>query len=539
MKVVKLVMKQPTSSSPSSSSSSSDVPKSTITCIEENLSATSSSFQRVLKIKEDGDNCDDSSTVTSTFCQSGTFSSSASSSFDASSSGDQGNIKLQQQQKLNQGKRKLKKETIQAMLKKESTTYKSYDYFHTMQPKNIYIYTHENEVGVEGCDKDDTICSKSLSSITTTTTDLSSSSTPPNTPPPPQKSGMDSPTSVRSNSDSAPMKKRRYADAVCRDKICEWTYRLINFFNVNRETVYFTMSYLDRFLMSYKVDRYTYKILATTSLLLALKVHQPRKLILKNVIEDLSKGEFDMDDVDRTELMMLKTLSWSLHPPSPMDFVSRLIEYQLPLIAALNHSLTVGGAATSPSPTPNATESNGGPGKSLFFNVDKVQAHAIFFVELSVFDYYFVTQKPSVVALAAILNTIEGLGLFQKISLSTSSTSQSRQLFYRIVLSIFDLVQVNIGTTMGNGDDGGISVARSKLWGLYETSEEGINAKKTLPDSSAPLFCRRGGEDRKELSDNTDDLIFGDQNGDQKSRRMLAPRSVSFTVKTNNDFSTI
>mmetsp|Transcript_22913 Transcript_22913/g.28886 ORF Transcript_22913/g.28886 Transcript_22913/m.28886 type:complete len:535 (+) Transcript_22913:318-1922(+) len=533
MKIVKLVM-QPTLSS-SSSSPQANIPMSS----DDNLNETSSSLQRVLNIKEADDRDDNIS------ASSHVLSPTLSNSSFEESPDDQSNIDLVQQhqerQKFNQERRELQREMIQTMLKQESTAYKSYDYFYTMQPKMIYI--HDKEVGGNGCvnavnagetGKDDPYCSKSLSSVTTTTTD-SSSLSPPNSPSLSAMPATSSPRSVSTNSDSAPTKRRRYADVACRDKICEWTYRLINFFNINRQAVYIAMSYLDRFLMTYKVDRYTYKILATTSLLLALKVHQPRTLILKNVIKDLSKGEFDMDDVDHMELVILKTLSWSLHPPTPIEFVSRLIEYQMPLITVLNNSLSVG-RATSSEPSPDAvTELNDETAERLFYDADRVKAYATFFVELSVFDYFFVTQKPSLVALAAILNTIEGLGLFQKISSSTSATSQSRQLFYRIVLSTFELVQINADTTMGNGDDGGISRVRSKLWGLYETSEEGINAKKSHPESSMQLFCRRGG-DRREVTDN--DGFFASQNDDRKSTKFLAPRSLSYMGTANNNLNT-
>ena len=47
------------------------------------------------------------------------------------------------------------------------------------------------------------------------------------------------------------------------------------------------------------------------------------------------------------------------------------------------------------------------------FDVEKVHTYAIFFIEFSLFNYYFVIQKQSRIVLASILNTMEGLGLFK------------------------------------------------------------------------------------------------------------------------------
>jgi hypothetical protein len=361
-----------------------------------------------------------------------------------------------------------KKKIIQIMLKKEQAKYRCVDYFHTFQPKSILI--HEKQQEAETRQDDDQMVigsSRSLSSMSAitestklTTTTLFSSST-------------------------STQGKRRLVDVACRDKICEWAYRIMNYFNVERETVYYAISYLDRFMAYYKADRYTYKLLATTSLFLALKVHQSRKLILKNVVKDLSKGEFDMDDVNQMELIMLRVLSWSLHPPTPMAYVAHIVDMHQPMIIALNQHFEL---------LSSGKGQDDNDDDLLFFDTPKVEAFAIFFVELSVFDYDFVPQRQSRIALAAILNTLEGLGLFQRVSslkLTSSTTSkkatnQMKCLFYKLVLSMFDAVQINAENLEG-GDQ--VSNLREKLWDLYEKSEEHTN----MSLSSSTFFGRRGG----------------------------------------------
>ena len=57
------------------------------------------------------------------------------------------------------------------------------------------------------------------------------------------------------------------------------------------------------------------------------------------MVKDLSKGDFDMEDVNRMELIVLRTLLWSLNPPTPLSFVKRLINLHENLIRVFNQSL--------------------------------------------------------------------------------------------------------------------------------------------------------------------------------------------------------
>ncbi len=356
----------------------------------------------------------------------------------------------------NRGVKMLKQEIIKTMLKQESTTYTCHDYFYSLQPSKLLI--HPRKVNdLDSNNKDNKLLSpKSTSSSDTTATTTSNSSI----------SSADELTTT-SSSPSVSNSKIKIVDVSCRHKICEWIYRLINFFDIDRETAYYSVSYLDRFMMHYKTDRHTYKLLATTTLFLALKVHHPRKLILNNVVDDLSKGEFDMKDVDRMELIMLGTLKWSLYPPTPKGFVERLLDLQQSMIRVLNQNV--------PSSLLKQNDDDSShDSMELFFDAGKIQAFAVFFAELSVFDYYFVTQRQSRVAMAAIMNSIEGLGLFEAIELSESH--QIKRLFYTIISTMFDLVCVDIENSESYNN---ILQMRKRLWKLYQNSEEMNNLDST------------------------------------------------------------
>ena len=228
----------------------------------------------------------------------------------------------------------------------------------------------------------------------------------------------------------------KLVDEACRFKIVAWCYRIIDFFGLDRETAYFAISYLERFMAIHHLDRNNYKLAATTALLLAIKIHQPKKVSLNKVVKDLSRGQFDEKDVVSMELIMLRSLTWRIHPPTPAQFVMRIL-------------------ALNPFSSRLIQE----------FDTERIQSLAIFYVELSICDYFFVTQKQSNVALAAILNAMESLGLFRSRMRGKSS-------------SLFKFIDVMFDTMGGNHDSPVIIKCRRNLQALYKRSDEYVNKRK-------------------------------------------------------------
>jgi hypothetical protein len=231
----------------------------------------------------------------------------------------------------------------------------------------------------------------------------------------------------------------KIVDETCRLKICEWCYRIVDFFSLDREAVHYAMSYLERFMAIHQIDRRTYKLAATTALLLAIKVHQPKKVSLHKVVKDLSRGQFDQDDVVRMELMMLPSLSWRLHPPTPANYVLRLIELN-PFSSSCIQE----------------------------FDTESIKALAIFYVELSVYDHFFVTQRQSTVAIAAIMNAMESLGLLHPQR--------------RISNSILGFIDSMFGTMGEDCDSMAMVECRSQLHNLYTRSDEFAIKRKVERD---------------------------------------------------------
>lgn len=212
-------------------------------------------------------------------------------------------------------------------------------------------------------------------------------------------------------------------DEFCREQIVEWSFRVVDYFRIDREVVAVSISFLDRFLATCQCDRSTFKLAATTTLHLAVKLLHPCKLGDLGILSDLSRGEFDMYDVSEMESHILHSLKWSLHPPTPIAFSSLLLEYIM-----LDRSMPVTSA-----------------------DMDDLQDIASFFTELAVCDYHFAFLRPSEIAVASILNALEGM-----FGHENQYASQILQFARRM--------------NMFQNQD--LSRISHRLWELYERSEE-------------------------------------------------------------------
>lgn len=161
---------------------------------------------------------------------------------------------------------------------------------------------------------------------------------------------------------------------VWREKICEWCYQVVDHFDFNREVVSVAMSYLDRYLATRTVNRRIFQLAAMTALYLAIKLFEPGKLRMSSLI-DLSRGYFLAEHIVTMEDSMLQSLHWHVHPPTPFAFCRDLMRL------------------VSGDISPGARHD--------------VNELSRFMTELSVCDYWFVTKKPSSVALASIINAVE------------------------------------------------------------------------------------------------------------------------------------
>lgn len=143
-----------------------------------------------------------------------------------------------------------------------------------------------------------------------------------------------------------------------RRKICQWSFRVIDHFRLDREVVTLGMNIFDRFLVAHpsscdensgsglcpcpsckrSVDSRTYQLAAMTSLYLAVKLHSAgseeefnrrRRFKLCSFVE-LSRGQFDSKDLCAMERTILSTLKWKVNSPTPMTFVTYFLNLLMP-----------------------------------------------------------------------------------------------------------------------------------------------------------------------------------------------------------------
>jgi Cyclin, N-terminal domain/Cyclin, C-terminal domain len=230
-------------------------------------------------------------------------------------------------------------------------------------------------------------------------------------------------------------------DEYCREQIVEWSFRVVDYFRIDREVVSVSMSYLDRYLSCCRCDRSTFKLAATATLYLAVKILYPCKLADLGILSDLSRGEFEMMDVCQTERSILDTLGWNLHPPTATSFFSIFLDYFFAV-----RIVTISNA-----------------------DMDDIYDVAGFFCELSSCAYSFTKIKESAIALAAILNALEGIfGPDNRLGPEIVHTA----VIVRLVPHHHDL------TSLRNG-----------LWDLYERSEECAIHHDKFSDDQDPAMA--------------------------------------------------
>jgi hypothetical protein len=209
-------------------------------------------------------------------------------------------------------------------------------------------------------------------------------------------------------------------DAVCREKMCEWSYRVCDHFHSGREVVAISFSYLDRFIDKCSCDRTTFKLAAMTTLYMATKIFNTRQITICSLAE-LSRGEFEMSHIADMEAIILQTLEWRMHPPTSQCFINH-IHHLLPCTDQVSSA---------------------------------IYQRANFFVELALYDYSFVTRERSLITIAALMNAMEGM--------DDSMISPEQQLrFLKDLQFSFGLVY----------SEEIIETSRNRLWYVYSTSAQ-------------------------------------------------------------------
>jgi hypothetical protein len=161
-----------------------------------------------------------------------------------------------------------------------------------------------------------------------------------------------------------------------REKICHWSFNVIDHFDLSREVVAVSMSLFDRYLATRgnRCSGSTALLASLTTLHIAIKVNEVRKIKI-STLANLSRGQFGPRHIEEMEWTVLNTLKWRIHPPTSMSFLSHLL---LLLPAQVSDACK-----------------------------EEIYAMSRYITELSVCDSSFVEIDPSAVAFSAVLNSLE------------------------------------------------------------------------------------------------------------------------------------
>lgn len=222
-------------------------------------------------------------------------------------------------------------------------------------------------------------------------------------------------------------------DEQCREKMIEWSYRVCDHFRTSRVLVAFAFSFLDRFMDRVCCDRTSFKLAAMTCLYMATKLFNAKQISIVSLAE-LSRGEFTVDHIAQMERSLLHKLSWRLNPPTIQSFVNELQAF-LPF-------------------------DNSFMGKAIYHRAN-------FFAELSVYDYDLITESRLKIAVACLLNSMEGI----------DDSVYSHELQHEFLLEL--------NSFLPDIDAEEIDLIQSRLWYLYSCSAQ-LEEDDVLPTDPVP-----------------------------------------------------
>jgi hypothetical protein len=211
-------------------------------------------------------------------------------------------------------------------------------------------------------------------------------------------------------------------DPSFRGKLCQWSYRICDHFGTNREIVAFAFSFLDRFIDEYSCDRSGFKLAAMTCMYIATKMMNIKLLRICSLVE-MCQGEFHAQQFLKMEKIILSALKFRLNPPISQAFILQFCVFL---------------------PTKDDQIAS------------NIFSRAIFYAELSVYDFVFVSQSNCDVAIGCVLNAIFDCYENDEIA---------EMIQTAFIMSICTKIGIKINyTTMKD--------VQKRLWFLYNCSAE-------------------------------------------------------------------
>lgn len=201
-------------------------------------------------------------------------------------------------------------------------------------------------------------------------------------------------SSSSSSSHSPPSTRQLPEYPEWREKIAEWSYHVVDHYDLDREIVAVAVSYLDRYVSallssqasrgggvaspSSRLTKRSFQLVAVSCLYVACKLYgDSRKPMRVETLVELSRGYFTAEHVEAMERELLSALRYRVHPPTAQAFVRHL-------------SLLLSEELMSP---------------HARYRIEEVSQ---FVSELGVFEHGLMSARKSSLGLAAVLNVMDG-----------------------------------------------------------------------------------------------------------------------------------
>ena len=237
-----------------------------------------------------------------------------------------------------------------------------------------------------------------------------------------------------------------HIDMVCREKMIDWSYRVIDHFRIDREIISLSFAVVDRFVDRCSCDRTAFKLACIASLYTAVKMFNGIQLSISTLV-DLGRNEFSFKQIAAMERKIIETLDWRINPPTVQAFIHCLFQLIPPL------------------KDPSASK--------------RVYDRAIFFAELCILDYSFITQDRYMVAVACLLNglgSVQGTALIQRANL--------QQQFLTKLTTLLPTVDTQVAA---------IKRLQGRLWVLYgysaQLQQDEMECLQSTSSSTTTIWC--------------------------------------------------
>ena len=205
-------------------------------------------------------------------------------------------------------------------------------------------------------------------------------------------------------------------DVPCRTRVCKWIFHIIDIMGLQHETAAIAISYLDRFISiscahktkqkrsTTKCNRREYQLVASTSLYIAIKIHEPF-VLRPEVISSLTQGLVTSDNIIACEKIILTTLRWRMNGPTPHQYIN----YILKLLPSSSTDQEL---------------------------VSKLCESSHSWIETAIKDYACIPLRSSTVALSALLNSLEDISRGADHCLSSEAK-------YQFIQAVSDTLEID------------------------------------------------------------------------------------------------